>query len=62
MIDPVQIDRVPSRTNPDLIICGMGLVQPVRGPSRAGSTKWSIRIFVFTPFQGYEQAGGTWPN
>ncbi len=48
-----QIDRVRA-TNPDLIICGMGLANPFEAEGR--STKWSIE-FVFTPIQGYEQAG-----
>ncbi|WP_290892684.1 ferredoxin:protochlorophyllide reductase (ATP-dependent) subunit N [Hoeflea sp.] len=48
-----QIDRVES-DNPDLIICGMGLGNPFEAEGR--STKWSIE-FVFTPIQGYEQAG-----
>ena len=48
-----QIDRVHS-DNPDLIICGMGLGNPFEAEGR--STKWSIE-FVFTPLQGYEQAG-----
>ena len=48
-----QIDRV-EQDNPDLIICGMGLGNPFEAEGR--STKWSIE-FVFTPIQGYEQAG-----
>ena len=48
-----QIDRVET-DNPDLIICGMGLGNPFEAQGR--STKWSIE-FVFTPIQGYEQAG-----
>jgi light-independent protochlorophyllide reductase subunit N len=48
-----QIDRVHS-DNPDLIMCGMGLGNPLEAEGR--STKWSIE-FVFTPLQGYEQAG-----
>jgi light-independent protochlorophyllide reductase subunit N len=48
-----QIDRVHS-DNPDLIICGLGLANPFEAEGR--STKWSIE-FVFTPYQGYEQAG-----
>ncbi|OCW58539.1 light-independent protochlorophyllide reductase subunit N [Hoeflea olei] len=48
-----QIDRV-HEDNPDLIVCGMGLGNPFEAEGR--STKWSIE-FVFTPIQGYEQAG-----
>ncbi len=48
-----QIDRV-KQSNPDLIVCGMGLANPFEAEGR--STKWSIE-FVFTPIQGYEQAG-----
>ncbi|MEM8784321.1 MAG: ferredoxin:protochlorophyllide reductase (ATP-dependent) subunit N [Pseudomonadota bacterium] len=48
-----QIDRVAAE-DPDLIVCGMGLANPFEAEGRA--TKWSIE-FVFTPIQGYEQAG-----
>ena len=49
----LMIDRVHA-SNPDLIVCGMGLANPFEAEGR--STKWSIE-FVFTPIQGYEQAG-----
>ncbi len=49
----LQIDRMRA-ANPDLIVCGLGLANPFEAEGRA--TKWSIE-FVFTPIQGYEQAG-----
>jgi light-independent protochlorophyllide reductase subunit N len=48
-----QIDRCVA-ADPDLIVCGMGLANPFEAEGRA--TKWSIE-FVFSPIQGYEQAG-----
>ena len=48
-----QIDRARA-FDPDLVICGMGLGNPFEAEGM--STKWSIE-FVFTPIQGYEQAG-----
>jgi light-independent protochlorophyllide reductase subunit N len=48
-----QIERMRA-ADPDLVICGMGLANPFEAEGRA--TKWSIE-FVFTPIQGYEQAG-----
>ncbi|MEQ8251190.1 ferredoxin:protochlorophyllide reductase (ATP-dependent) subunit N [Oceanibaculum nanhaiense] len=48
-----QIDRCRA-ADPDLIVCGMGLANPFEAEGRV--TKWSIE-FVFTPIQGYEQAG-----
>ncbi|MBU2408819.1 MAG: ferredoxin:protochlorophyllide reductase (ATP-dependent) subunit N, partial [Gammaproteobacteria bacterium] len=48
-----QLDRC--RTlQPDLVVCGLGLANPLE--SEGLSTKWSIEL-VFTPIQGYEQAG-----
>jgi light-independent protochlorophyllide reductase subunit N len=41
-------------TDPDLIVCGMGLGNPFEAEGL--TTKWSIEL-VFTPIQGYEQAG-----
>ena len=41
-------------SNPDLVVCGMGLANPLEAEGFA--TKWSIEL-VFTPVQGYEQAG-----
>lgn len=48
-----QIDRARA-ASPDLIVCGMGLANPFE--VEGYSTKWSIE-FVFTPIQGYDQAG-----
>lgn len=48
-----QIDRARA-AKPDLIVCGMGLANPFE--VEGFTTKWSIE-FVFTPIQGYEQAG-----
>ncbi|WP_349361331.1 ferredoxin:protochlorophyllide reductase (ATP-dependent) subunit N [Stappia sp.] len=48
-----QIDRCHA-ADPDLIVCGMGLGNPLEAEGRA--TKWSIEL-VFAPIQGYEQAG-----
>ena len=39
---------------PDLIVCGLGLANPLEAEGYC--TKWSIEL-VFTPIQGYEQAG-----
>jgi light-independent protochlorophyllide reductase subunit N len=48
-----QLDRARA-AKPDLIICGMGLGNPLE--AEGFTTKWSIE-FAFTPIQGYEQAG-----
>ena len=48
-----QLDRARA-AKPDLIICGMGLGNPLEAEGL--TTKWSIE-FAFTPIQGYEQAG-----
>ncbi len=48
-----QIDRCRA-ADPDLIVCGLGLANPLEAEGRR--TKWSIE-FAFTPIQGYEQAG-----
>jgi light-independent protochlorophyllide reductase subunit N len=48
-----QLDRCRA-AEPDLTVCGLGLANPLEA---AGfTTKWSIEL-VFTPIQGYEQAG-----
>lgn len=39
---------------PDIAVCGLGLANPLE--ARGQTTKWSIEL-VFTPIQGYEQAG-----
>ena len=49
----LQIDRAMA-SEPDLVICGMGLANPFEAKGIA--TKWSIE-FAFTPIHGYEQAG-----
>ena len=36
------------------MVCGLGLANPLEAEGYA--TKWSIEL-VFTPIQGYEQAG-----
>jgi len=48
-----QLDRCLA-ARPDLVVCGMGLANPLE--ARGIATKWSIEL-VFTPVQGYEQAG-----
>ena len=48
-----QLDRCRA-ARPDLVVCGLGLANPLEAEGMA--TKWSIEL-VFTPVQGYEQAG-----
>ncbi|WP_431272522.1 ferredoxin:protochlorophyllide reductase (ATP-dependent) subunit N [Dankookia sp. P2] len=48
-----QLDRCRDE-KPDLVVCGLGLANPLEAEGFA--TKWSIEL-VFTPIQGYEQAG-----
>ena len=48
-----QLDRCRA-AKPDLIVCGLGLANPLEAEGFA--TKWSIEL-LFTPAQGYEQAG-----
>ena len=48
-----QLDRCRA-ARPDLTVCGLGLANPLEAEGLA--TKWSIEL-VFTPIQGYEQAG-----
>jgi len=48
-----QLDRC-RETRPDLVVCGLGLANPLEAEGIA--TKWSIEL-IFTPIQGYEQAG-----
>ena len=38
----------------DLVVCGLGLANPLEAEGIA--TKWSIEL-LFTPIQGYDQAG-----
>ena len=48
-----QLDRCRS-SKPDLVICGLGLANPLEAEGL--TTKWSIEL-LFTPVQGYDQAG-----
>jgi light-independent protochlorophyllide reductase subunit N len=48
-----QLDRCRSEA-PDIVVCGLGLANPLE--SEGFTTKWSIEL-VFTPIQGYDQAG-----
>jgi len=48
-----QLDRC-REARPDLVVCGLGLANPLEADGIA--TKWSIEL-IFTPIQGYEQAG-----
>ncbi len=48
-----QLDRCRA-ARPDLAVCGLGLANPLEAEGIA--TKWSIEL-LFTPIQGYEQAG-----
>ena len=48
-----QLDRCRS-ARPDLIVCGLGLANPLEAEGL--TTKWSIEL-LFTPVQGYDQAG-----
>lgn len=48
-----QIDRCRA-AQPDIVVCGLGLANPLEAEGL--TTKWAIEL-VFTPIQGYEQAG-----
>ena len=48
-----QLDRCRAAA-PDLTVCGLGLANPLEAEGLR--TKWAIEL-VFTPVQGYEQAG-----
>ncbi|WP_298953360.1 ferredoxin:protochlorophyllide reductase (ATP-dependent) subunit N [uncultured Methylobacterium sp.] len=48
-----QLDRCRA-ARPDLTVCGLGLANPLEAEDLP--TKWSIEL-LFTPIQGYEQAG-----
>ncbi len=48
-----QLDRCRAAA-PDLIVCGLGLANPLEAEGFA--TKWAIEL-VFTPIHGFEQAG-----
>lgn len=48
-----QLDRCRAAA-PDLTVCGLGLANPLEAEGL--STKWAIEL-VFSPIQGYDQAG-----
>ncbi len=48
-----QLDRCRA-ARPDLTVCGLGLANPLEAEGL--TTKWSIEL-VFTPIQGFDQAG-----
>jgi len=48
-----QIDRCRA-AKPDITVCGLGLANPLEAEGL--TTKWAIEL-VFTPIQGFEQAG-----
>ena len=48
-----QLDRCHA-ARPDLVVCGLGLANPLEADGL--TTKWSIEL-LFTPVQGYDQAG-----
>jgi light-independent protochlorophyllide reductase subunit N len=48
-----QLDRCRA-ARPDITVCGLGLANPLE--QEGLTTKWSIEL-LFTPIQGYEQAG-----
>ncbi|MDX2264178.1 MAG: ferredoxin:protochlorophyllide reductase (ATP-dependent) subunit N [Hyphomicrobiales bacterium] len=48
-----QLDRCRA-ARPDLTVCGLGLANPLEADGL--TTKWAIEL-LFTPIQGYEQAG-----
>ena len=48
-----QLDRCRA-LQPDMVVCGLGLANPLE--AEGFTTKWSIEL-VFTPIQGFEQAG-----
>ena len=48
-----QLDRCRA-AQPDIVVCGLGLANPLEAEGM--TTKWSIEL-VFTPIQGFEQAG-----
>jgi light-independent protochlorophyllide reductase subunit N len=48
-----QLDRCRA-ARPDITVCGLGLANPLEAEGM--TTKWSIEL-VFTPIQGFDQAG-----
>ncbi len=49
----LQLDRLRA-DGPDVTVCGLGLANPLEAEGM--TTKWSIEL-VFSPIQGFEQAG-----
>lgn len=49
----LQLERC-REARPDIVVCGLGLANPLE--VEGITTKWSIEL-IFTPIQGYEQAG-----
>lgn len=49
----LQLDRCHA-DKPDIVVCGLGLANPLE--AKGMTTKWSIEL-IFTPIQGFEQAG-----
>jgi light-independent protochlorophyllide reductase subunit N len=49
----LQLDRCHADM-PDVVVCGLGLANPLE--AKGMTTKWSIEL-IFTPIQGFEQAG-----
>jgi light-independent protochlorophyllide reductase subunit N len=48
-----QLDRCRAQ-QPDIVVCGLGLANPLEAEGL--TTKWAIEL-VFSPIQGFEQAG-----
>ena len=48
-----QLDRC-RKLRPDMVVCGLGLANPLEAEGM--TTKWAIEL-VFTPIQGFDQAG-----
>ncbi len=48
-----QLERC-RKAAPDIVVCGLGLANPLEAEGL--TTKWAIEL-VFTPIQGFEQAG-----
>jgi light-independent protochlorophyllide reductase subunit N len=48
-----QLERC-RQSRPDIVVCGLGLANPLEAEGM--TTKWSIEL-VFTPIQGFDQAG-----
>jgi light-independent protochlorophyllide reductase subunit N len=48
-----QLDRCRA-VRPDVVVCGLGLANPLEAEGM--TTKWSIEL-LFTPIQGFDQAG-----